>query len=176
MIYKFGDCELDADLHELKVGGETLAVEPQVFDLLLYLVEHRDRMVSKNEIHQAIWKGRIVSEANLSNRIGLARQAVGDDGKAQALIKTFPRRGFRFVGKVEERSTAATDAVSVATGPVANNRYWSDKPSIAVLPFNNLSNDPEQQYFSDGITEDIITALSRIRQFFCDRPKHHLHL
>lgn len=163
MIYGFGNCELDAGVHELRVGGDVRTVEPQVFDLLLYLVENRDRMVTKDELFEHVWEGRIVSEANLSNRIGLARQALGDDGKVQALIKTFPRRGFRFVGEVAERGAAS--AAQVNETPVKN-RDRSDKPSIAVLPFENLSGDPDQEYFSDGITEDIITALSHVRNFF----------
>ena len=83
------------------------------------------------------------------------RRAVGDDGTAQAVIKTFPRRGFRFVGLISEDSTAETDPLAAQF----------DKPSIAVLPFGNLSNDPEQEYFSDGITQDLITALARVRKF-----------
>ena len=164
MNYSFDDCELDADLHELRVGGEVRTVEPQVFDLLLYLVANRDRMVSKDELFEHVWEGRIVSEANLSNRIGLARQAVGDDGQKQALIKTFPRRGFRFVGTVEERD--AGKSTDVTADSPAENSSRSDKPSIAVLPFDNLSDDPEQEYFSDGIAEDIIAGFSRMREFF----------
>jgi TolB-like protein/Tfp pilus assembly protein PilF len=166
MIYRFGDCQLDPDLHELKVGGEPRTVEPQVFDLLLYLVENRDRVVTKDDLHEAIWQGRIVSEANLSNRVALARQAVGDDGKTQALIKTFSRRGFRFVGKVEACGAAMTEAVPAATGPIADVGSRSDKPSIAVLPFENMSGDPEQEYFSDGMAEDLITDISKISGLF----------
>jgi TolB-like protein/Tfp pilus assembly protein PilF len=158
MIYQFSNCELDAASHELRVGGAAHTIEPQVFDLLLYLIENRDRMVTKDELFEHVWEGRIVSEANLSNRIGLARQAVGDDGQKQVLIKTFARRGFRFVGQVEERTAELpSDAADVTNG------LRSDKPSIAVLPFDNLSADPAQEYFSDGITGDIITSLSRIR-------------
>ena len=165
MIFVFGDCELDLDLRELRRGGGAHAVEPQVFDLLLYLIENRERMVSKDDLFEAIWDGRVVSEANLSNRINLARQAVGDSGKKQNFIRTYPRRGFRFVGDVEVRKSGNG---SVAPAPAAEPRapeHWaaSGKPSIAVLPFDNLSADPAQEYFSDGITGDIITSLSRIR-------------
>ena len=97
MIFVFGECEIDSDLNELRRGGTTHAVEPQVFDLLLYLIENRERMVSKDDLFEAIWEGRVVSEANLSNRINLARQAIGDSGKKQDFIRTYPRRGFRFV-------------------------------------------------------------------------------
>ena len=165
MIFVFGDCELDSESHELRRAGATNAVEPQVFDLLLYLIQNRERMVSKDDLFEAIWEGRVVSEANLSNRINLVRQAIGDSGKKQNLIRTYPRRGFRFVGDVETRKsgngTGASDPVAEARARDRPAR--SSKPSIAVLPFDNLSDDPEQEYFSDGIAEDIITNLSRIR-------------
>ena len=164
MIYCFVNCELDSDQHELRVGGDVRTVEPQVFDLLLYLVEHSDRMVTKDELFEHVWKGRIVSEANLSNRIGLARQAVGDDGQKQALIKTFARRGFRFVGEVVERETVDKAATESQTDTANASR--SDKPSIAVLPFENMSGDPEQEYFSDGMAEDLITDLSNISDLY----------
>ncbi len=165
MIFFFGDCELDSESHELRRGGAAHAVEPQVFDLLLFLIENRERMVSKDDLFDAIWEGRVVSEANLSNRINLARQAIGDSGKKQNFIRTYPRRGFRFVGDVEVRKSGNG---SGAPAPAIETRApehpaASGKPSIAVLPFDNLSADPAQEYFSDGITGDIISSLSRIR-------------
>ncbi len=168
MIFVFGDCELDLDLRELRRGGGAHAVEPQVFDLLLYLIENRERMVSKDDLFEAIWDGRVVSEANLSNRINLARQAVGDSGKKQNFIRTYPRRGFRFVGEVEERKSGngRSGAAAMAPEPRTVGPAPTDKPSIAVLPFDNLSGDRDQEYFADGIAEDIITALSRFHWFF----------
>ena len=103
MTYLFGDCELDPGLHELRRKGSVSAIEPKVFDLLLYLVENRDRVVSKDELNQRIWKGRIVSDASLSTCIKLARRAIGDSGRRQAYIRTVRHRGFRFVGSVERR-------------------------------------------------------------------------
>ena len=167
MIFVFGNCEIDSDRHELRRGGTPHTVEPQVFDLLLYLIENRERMVSKDDLFEAIWEGRVVSEANLSNRINLARQAIGDNGKKQDFIRTYPRRGFRFVGDVEARESGnglGTPA-SAAERKVSDHPAQSEKPSIAVLPFQNMSDDREQEYFADGIAEDIITALSHFEQF-----------
>ena len=98
----FGEYELDLPCKELRRAGKAVHVEPQVFDLLLYLVRHRDRIVSKDELFEAIWHGRIVSEAALSSRINAARKAVGDDGDRQDLIRTIHRRGFRFVGEAQD--------------------------------------------------------------------------
>ncbi|MFP6732644.1 MAG: winged helix-turn-helix domain-containing tetratricopeptide repeat protein [Rhodospirillales bacterium] len=154
MIYHFGDFALDTDSLELSQGGAPVEVEPQVFSLLACLIENRERVVSKDELIELVWDGRIVSDGTLNTRINSVRRAVGDDGKRQAVIKTFPRRGFRFVAALDGDGTE---------NPPAEITAISDKPSIAVLPFENLSGDPEQEYFSDGIAEDIITALSRLR-------------
>lgn len=100
MILQFGSCRMDTSRFELRRGGESVAVEPQVFDLLVQLIENRDRIVTRDEIIEKVWKGRIVSDAAISSRIKAARQAVGDNGKTQSLIKTIHRRGIRFVGEV----------------------------------------------------------------------------
>ena len=97
MIYKFDQFTLDTESLELKQDGEPIEVEPQVFSLLACLIENADRVVSKDELIEMVWDGRIVSDGTLNTRINSVRRAVGDDGKAQAVIKTFPRRGFRFV-------------------------------------------------------------------------------
>jgi len=155
LIYQFNQFTLDTESLELKQSGELVEVEPQVFSLLTCLIENSDRVVSKDEIIEQVWDGRIVSDGSLNSRINAARRAVGDDGSTQAVIKTFPRRGFRFVAEV------GGDNASVRTLAARG----SDKPSIAVLPFNNLSGEESQEYFSDGISEDIISALSRVREF-----------
>jgi TolB-like protein len=159
--YLFADCALDTDRHELRRAADLVAVEPQVFDLLVYLIQRCDRVVSKDELWDSVWHGRAISESALFNRVNAARNAIGDTGERQKLIKTLPRRGLRFVGAVraEERGPAEP-------GPQKPSPAIGDKPSIAVLPFANLSGDPEQDYFIDGVVEDIITALSRNRAFF----------
>src|SRR5262249_52924921 len=98
MIVRFGDCELDLGRRELRTGGDPVHVEPQVFDVLMYLIANRERVVGKDELIEAVWHGRIVSDVTLNSRINGARRAIGDSGKAQALIRTLPRKGFRFIG------------------------------------------------------------------------------
>ncbi len=160
MRYLFEDYTFDTDRRELFRGTQVVLVEPQVFDLLLYLIRHREHVVSKDDLLAAVWQGRVVSESALSTRINAARAALGDNGEEQRLIKTLPRRGLRFVAAVREEYGVPE------VGPIDLPLGFSDKPSIAVLPFNNLSGDPEQDYFADGIVEDITTALSRNRSFF----------
>ena len=183
MDYRFGEFEIDLSRHELRRGGQAVRIEPQVFDLLLYLVRHRDRIVSKDELIEAIWQGRVISEAALSTCISAVRRAVGDSGESQRLIRTIPKRGFCFVGQIDSEPAgddkAAGDDRAAGEGPAAvrpaellqevadaPTLALPDKPSIAILPFQNLSGDPDQEYFADGLTEDIITGLSRQRWFF----------
>ena len=162
MEFLFADRRLDIDRRELHRGQEPIAIEPQVFDLLVYLIENRDRVVSKDDLIAAVWGGRTVSDSTLTSRINAARRAVGDSGEEQKLIRTIARRGFRFVGEVRMAAETATAMADQSAGPLA----LPDRPSIAVLPFSNMTDDPAQEYFSDGISEDIITALSKLRWFF----------
>jgi TolB-like protein len=172
MQFLFADHTLDTDRRELRRGAEAIAVEPQVFDLLIYLVQNRDHVVTKDDLIASVWGGRIVSDSTLTSRINAARKAVGDSGEEQKLIRTIARKGLRFVGAVRTRPKG--DEPTHATGPPPDAIYVQsrpalpllDRPAIAVLPFINMSGDPEQEYFSDGISEDIITALSKLRWFF----------
>jgi TolB-like protein len=159
--YLFEDYALDTGRRELRRGMHVVATEPQVFDLLIHLIQHRDRVVSKDDLLASIWHGRVISDSALFNRINAARNAIGDTGERQRLIKTLPRRGLRFVGEIREEASSLADASSPKPSPGI-----ADKPSIAVLPFLNLGGDAEQEYFIDGVVEDIITALSRNRAFF----------
>jgi TolB-like protein len=171
--FLFGDHALDTDRRELRSGAEQISIGPQVFDLLVYLLKNRERVVSKDELFEAIWNGRIVSESTLTTHINAVRKAIGDTGEAQSLVRTVPRKGFRFVGEVREQQPpkAQGAAIPAAIGQQDSNDVpppltLPDKPSIAVLPFQNLSGDPEQEYFADGVVEDIIGALSRMRWLF----------
>jgi TolB-like protein len=161
---------LDPDVRELSCGGRVISVEPQVFDLLVHLLENRDRVVSKDDLIDKIWGGRIVSDSTLTSRINAARRAIGDNGAEQALIRTVPRKGVRFVGPVVTKPQGAdAEHDGAPASPLrasAPALPLPDRPAIAVLPFTNMSGDREQEYFSDGISEDIITALSRLRWLF----------
>jgi TolB-like protein len=171
--FVFGECVLDTGRRELSRGGEAVTVGPQVFDLLIHLIENRDRVVSKDELFEVIWRGRTVSDSTLTSHVNFARRAIGDTGEDQRLVRTIPRKGFRFVGDVREvpSPTSATSSV-VETAPshldatLMDGLALPDHPSVAVLPFLNLSGDPEQDYFADGVVEDIIGALSRMQWLF----------
>ena len=167
MTFAFGDYLLDAGRRELRRGGEPVALEPQVFDLLVYLVRNRDRVVSKDDLIDAIWGGRIVSDSAVTSRLNAVRKAVGDSGAEQRLIRTLSRRGVHFVGAVTEQNPPAASGERAAPPPaVTAPLALPDKPSIAVLPFASLSSDPEQEYLADGLVEDVITSLSRLRWLF----------
>jgi TolB-like protein len=167
--FLFNNHILDTELRELRRGGEPVPVEPQVFDLLVHLIEHRDRVVTKDDLIASVWGGRIVSDSTLTSRINAARKAVGDSGGEQKLIRTVARKGLRFVGTVHAPAEGADPAPAAIREEARESRAalpLPDRPAIAVLPFTNMTGDPGQEYFSDGISEDIITALSKLRWFF----------
>ena len=158
-MFQFEDFTLDPERLELRRGGAPCDIEPQVFSLILHLIQERHRVVAKDDLINAVWGGNVISDSALNARISAARRVLGDDGKSQAVIRTFSRRGFRFVAEI-----TADDAVAVPAAPLdTSGKQRSPKPVIAVLPFNNLSADSEQQYFADGVSEDIITALTKHR-------------
>ncbi len=166
LLYSFEDFALDTDTRELRRSGELLSVEPKVFDLLAHLIANRERVVSKDDLIASVWHGRIVSESALTTCLNAARTALGDNGETQRLIKTLPRKGLRFVGEVREQKAAGTAAANVAPASPKASLPLPDRPSLAVLPFINIGGDPEQDYFADGIVEEMITALSRMRWLF----------
>lgn len=171
MQFLFGGFVLDPERRELRRGAEVIAIGPQVFDLLAHLVRNRERVVSKDDLLDAVWHRRIVSESTLTSHINAVRKAIGDSGEEQRLVRTIARKGFRFVAEVSETRASdggrLTEAVPAPAGEaVAPALSLPEKPSIAVLPFQNMSGDPEQDYFADGVVEDIITALARLRWLF----------
>src|SRR5256714_2516596 len=160
---------LDFQRRELRRRGELIDVEPQVFDLLTFLVRHRDRVVSKDDLLDGVWGGRIVSDSALTARMSALRRALGDNGETQRFIRTCPRKGVRFVAEVHETLEdgqpnsdrhAGRPPVVQAVLPLP------DKPSIAVLPFAVAGGDTEQEFLADGIAQDVITALSRYPSLF----------
>ena len=171
MQFTFEDFVLDQDRRELTLHGAVVAVGPQVFDLLLLFVSNPDRVVGKDELLEGVWSGRIVSESTITSHINAVRKAIGDTGEEQRLVRTVARKGYRFVGQVtlannsQARQPSLDEREPVRQAP-SPSLALPEKPSITVLPFQNLSGDPEQEYFADGVVEDIITALSRIRWLF----------
>ncbi|HEX6216419.1 MAG TPA: winged helix-turn-helix domain-containing protein, partial [Vicinamibacterales bacterium] len=167
---------LDPERRELRRAGALVAVEPQVFDLINYLVSNRERVVTKDDLLDAVWNGRVVSESTLTSRINAARRALSDSGDEQRLIRTVARKGLRFVGAVGDAETIPSSGPPPANGGAVvpaddvpdetTSLALPDRPAIAVLPFVNMSGEADQDYFSDGISEDIMTALSKLRWFF----------
>lgn len=167
--FAFKDFVLDPDRRELRRGTATVSMGPQVFDLLLYLVENRDRVVSKDDLLEAVWGGRIVSESTLTSHINAVRKAVGDTGNDQHVIRTVARKGVRFIADVQNETELATIVPTAPIRPELLSQaspVLPDKPSIAVLAFTNMSADPDHEYFADGVVEDVINALSRIQWLF----------
>lgn len=162
MIYRFGPFELDLALHELREDGVARPIEPQVFALISLLVENRERLLSREELIEKVWDGRVVSDAAVSSRIKSARQALGDDGGTQRYIRTVHKQGFRFVGEVQaaRESTplpaAVTPAHARVAAPVA-------QPSIAVLPFRLLGDAGPYAPIAEALPHELIVDLSRLR-------------
>src|SRR5438045_8048625 len=162
--FSFGEYVLDADRRELLRGSTLIPTAPRVFDLLDYLVITGERVVSKDELLRAVWGGRVVSDSTLARHIHAVRKAIADSGNKQGFIRTVARRGYRFVGNVSERQSKP-ELVNRSNGEdsEAPAPRLPDKPSLVVLPFQNLSGDPEQEYFADAVVNDITTGLSKFR-------------
>src|SRR5262249_12373168 len=144
MRFLFQNHVLDIDRRELSCAGRGVALEPQGFDLLLYLVQNSDRVVSKDGLFDKGWGGRIVSESALTSRINAVRKAVNDNGRDQQLVRTIARKGFRFVGEVQAQVVGA----KVEPAPAPPSEHDGEHPrlalpvldrtAIAVLPFVNM--------------------------------------
>lgn len=164
MIYRFGPFELDLATVELRANGNPCPIEPQVFALLAFLVEHRDRLVSKDEIVEKVWDGRVVSDSAISSRIKSARQALGDDGKSQRYIRTVHRQGFRFVADaIQSPRIAAAAVAAIEAAPGDDPRPVDSRPSIAVLPFTLLGESGRYSAIADALPHELITELARLR-------------
>ena len=174
MIYRFGEFELDLAKVELRARGAACPLEPQVFALLALLIENRERLVSRDEIIEKVWDGRIVSDAAVSSRIKSARQALGDDGKAQRFIRTMHGQGFRFVAAVRvvqgtREIGASGDERSEAgrlTHPAANPSATDLRPSIAVLPFRLVGDAGPYAAIAEALPDELIIDLARLRWLF----------
>jgi len=175
LIYQFENYLLDVSRRELRRAGHLVPLEPRVFDLLEYLIRNRDRAVSKDDLIAGVWNGRIVSDSAVSSRMNAVRSVISDAGDQQRSIRTISRKGFRFVAVVREVPDSAS-ALAAILAPAGDTKpapvtetvgpAIPDTPSIAVLPFTNMSGDTAQQYFADGIVEDITTELSRFNELF----------
>lgn len=172
MKFIFGNCVLDASRRELRRADQLQPIEPRAFDLLEFLLRHRDRVISKDELFAAVWNGRNVSDSALTTRINAVRAALSDNGRDQRLIKTYVGKGLRFVGDVQEVLPASGKFDLNPEGlPLSRDELPRlspapiTPPSIAVLPFI-VAGDGLTEYFGDGIVEDIILSLASLRELF----------
>ena len=156
MRFEFGNCVLDPERRELTRDGALVHTRAKVFDILFHLIDHRDRVVSRDELLGHVWPNVTVSDATLSSSILSVRRAIGDDGNGAGYITTLRGQGFRFVAKVAVVEPEANGRNLAAVG-------IDDGPAIAVLPFVNLNDDPALDYLADGLAEDITTELSRFK-------------
>jgi len=166
MLYRFEHFLLDTGKGELLDGGRPVAIEPRVFALLAFLIEHRERLLSKDEILEKVWDGRFVSDSALASSVKSARKALGDDGQSQRFIKTVHGKGFRFRADVrEEREVSATAGDAAASNDEAAPTSPA-QPSIAVLPFDIIGDPGRYAAIADGLPHELITELARLRWLF----------
>lgn len=168
MIYAFAGFQLDTRLLELRRDGRPIPIVPRAFDLLRLLIERRDQLVRKDELIETVWSGRVVSDATIGSCVNAARRAVGDDGKRQEIIRTAPRRGFRFVAPVilvGDGRSPAVPGEPRAGKPVVDSSSLRDSSALAVLPFASLGENARLVNFTAGLTRDVVTALWRWRSF-----------
>ena len=165
MIYLFDQFAIDTGQYQLSLDGNPVPVEPLVFDLLVYLIENRERVVGRDELLENLWQGKVVTDSALAARLKHARKALGDSGNKQAIIKTVHGRGYQFIARVDEPENASPveKIEKVISGKPLD---LPAKPSIAILPLQNESDDIEEEYFSDGVTDGIINKLTRFRDLF----------
>lgn len=176
MNYNFKHYELDTGLYELRYRGDPVSIEPQTFNVLAYLLAHRDRVVSKQELLDKLWAGRIVSESSLSTCIKAARKAVNDNGQDQNVIATVYRRGYRFIATAEEipdrdqetqlkHTDTSASVQSVQADSVQTGAHHDDRLSLVVIPFSHNPSDQEAAWWAEVFSEDISIHLARISGF-----------
>lgn len=174
MLYTFGHFELDLAAVELRSRGQAVSLEPQVFALLALLVENRERLVSKDEIVEKVWDGRVVSDAAVASRVKSARQALGDDGKSQQFIKTIHGQGYRFVAQAKiSRGASAAPTAERREGEsqhgLADMVARLDRisrPSLAVLPFRFVGSDQRYAALANALPDELITDLAQLHWLF----------
>src|ERR1700732_3810240 len=172
MIYQFGPFELDIATVELRNVDKTFCLEPQVFALLALLVENRERLVSKEEIIDKVWDGRVVSDAAVASRVKSVRQALGDTGKSQRFIRTIHGQGYRFVADARASRRTAARSAEVSTNLVEGSSTInvqldkSSRPSLAVLPFRLIGDGGRYAALAVALPDELITELSRLRWLF----------
>ncbi|MEM7042588.1 MAG: winged helix-turn-helix domain-containing protein [Pseudomonadota bacterium] len=166
MLYRFHDFELDFSRMQLRRSGDEIAVEPRPFSLLCLLVQNHDRLISKDEVIEHVWNGRVVSEAAVSTVVKTARRALDDDGDTQTYIRTVPRRGYRFVGPVRLGAAASpAEPLVPAKKPVEASEVPNPdrKPSIAIVPFRTIGEAGTGVTISEALPSELISSLSRLR-------------
>src|SRR6516162_10264872 len=153
----FGPFRLDLRGPELRRDGQLVRIHRRAVGILCALAEAKGEVVGKDELMARLWPGRIVEEGNIHVHVSALRKALGEHGDGHTYVVTVPSRGYRLAGLAGSPEAAPSAAQGLPL---------PDKPSIAVLPFQNLSGDPDHEYFADGMVEEIITELSRIRWLF----------
>ncbi|HET7883842.1 MAG TPA: winged helix-turn-helix domain-containing tetratricopeptide repeat protein [Acetobacteraceae bacterium] len=156
----FGRFQLDLARPELRRDGQPVPLHRRALGILCVLAEAKGEIVRKDDLIARLWPGRIVEEGNLHVHVSALRKSLDEHGEGHSFVVTVPGRGYRLAHLASLRSGQPTE------GSLPPQLPLPDKPSIAVLPFQNMSGDPEQEYFADGMVEQIITALSRIRWLF----------
>lgn len=160
MVFEFNQITIDTDQYRLSSGGDLVPVEPQVFDLLVFLIINRDRVVTREELLETLWSGKVVTDAALGVRIKDARKAVGDNGNQQKVIKTIHGRGYQFISEITQIDNQGGAFAFQDEKQLVPN----EMPSIVVLPFHNIGGSSESDYLVHGISEEILSGLSRFRE------------
>lgn len=164
MVFEFGEFELDTDQVELRDAGRAVPLEPKSFDLLVFLVQNHDRVLSRDEVFDQIWPDVFVTDASLSTAIAQIRRALRDDGTAQRYIKTVRGRGFRFVAPVKRKPATSSPAEPAENTPTANqDRPAAGPPVVVVIPFDLIGTDDTHHALAEALPTELITTLSQLK-------------